>query len=368
MAANFVMIPLIGLVVVPLSLLAALGFLCGWPEASGLWYLAAWPLAGLLPTAYAMADIGGELLYLPLSANLVHALLALLAVGLLILPGRVRLKLLALVMVLPLILPPVLSTQVAGLETRLAVLDVGQGTAVVLSSGDRALVYDTGGGDPHGANMGSMVVLPYLRRQGIRSLDTLVISHRDLDHSAGTADMLEAMDVERLRFGSAPAGVDGGRPCVAGESWRWPGGHIFQFLSPALEILDSTNDSSCVLQVQVGDVRILLPGDITEQRERTVAQYWGGQLNSDWLLAAHHGSKTSSSATFLKQVQPVAVVISNGYANRFGHPHQTVVQRLVDRGVTIYSTATDGALEFAIETGEPLRVEAFRQLERRYWM
>jgi len=368
MVANLLMIPLVGLLVVPLSLLAVVSFLGGWPVASGLWYLAGWPLQQLLPAAYALADMGGEWLFLPLSAGLAHALLALLAVGMLILPGGMRLKFLAIVLALPLALPPVLASPQADLNTQVTVLDVGQGTAVVVRSGERVLVYDTGGGDPKGLNMGSMAVLPYLQRQGIDSLDTLVISHPDLDHSAGTAVILEALKVERFRYGGEGPGIGEGRPCIAGESWRWPAGQVFQFLSPGLETPYRSNDSSCVLQVQVGDYRILLPGDVEEERERTLVQYWGENLRSDWLLAAHHGSRTSSSLALLKRVRPQAAVISSGYANRFGHPHSLVIQRLRDRGVEIFSTASEGALEFTVVPGQQLHIDAYREQEQRYWM
>ena len=368
MLANLLMIPLVGLVVVPLSLLAVVSLLAGWPVASALWYLAGWPLQQLLHPAYALADRGSEWLFLPLSANLPDVLLALLAVALLILPGATLLKLLALVLALPLALPGALSSPAPSLDTRVTVLDVGQGTSVVVRSGDRALVYDTGGGDPDGVNMGSLAVLPYLQQQGITSLDTLVISHPDLDHSAGTAVIAKAMKIDRFRYGGRGAGVGEGRPCSAGESWRWPGGQVFQFLSPALEVPSSTNDSSCVLQIQVGDYRLLLPGDIEEERERTLVQYWGKELSSEWLLAAHHGSRTSSSLTFLKTVQPEVAVMSSGYANRFGHPHPSVMQRMHHQNVQTLSTATDGALIFDLGAGQALRINAYRQSERRYWM
>jgi competence protein ComEC len=368
MLANLLMIPLIGLVVVPLSLLAVVCFLSGWPAASGLWFLAGWPLQQLLPPAYALAEMAGKWFFLPLSADLPQILLAVMAVALLILPGTLVHKLLALVLALPMLLPPDVSSPAPGLDTRVTVLDVGQGTAVVVRSGHRALVYDTGGGDPKGVNMGTLAVLPYLQQAGIDYLDTLVISHPDLDHSAGTAVILHAMTVDRFRYGGKGPGVGDGRPCIAGESWRWPGGQVFQFLAPALENPHSSNDSSCVLQLQVGDYRLLLPGDIEEDRERTLVQYWGEELRSDWLLAAHHGSQTSSTFTFLKRVQPDAAVISSGYANRFGHPHPDVIQRLHQQGVRVFSTTTDGALEFDMAPGQSLQIGAFRRLERHYWM
>ncbi|HEY6131245.1 MAG TPA: MBL fold metallo-hydrolase, partial [Halioglobus sp.] len=206
------------------------------------------------------------------------------------------------------------------------------------------------------------------QRQGTAALDTLVISHPDLDHSAGTADILLAMAVDRFRYGGESPAVGEGRPCRAGESWRWPGGQVFQFLSPALESPRSRNDNSCVLQMRVGDYRLLLPGDIESEQERALVQYWGEELRSDWLLAGHHGSRTSTSVTLLKRILPEVAVISSGYANRFGHPHPSVMQRLHQQGVQTFSTATDGALEFELLPGQRLQHKSYRLFHRRYWM
>jgi competence protein ComEC len=368
MPANLLMIPLIGWIVVPTGLLAVVSFLCGWPMELALWHISAWPLEKLLPLATALAVEGRNWLYLPLTANPGEVLLAVLGIALLALPTRAGSKLLAVIVTMPMLLPLATPPATPSLNTEITVLDVGQGAAVVVRSGHRALVYDTGGGDPEGVNMGSMVVLPYLRYRGISSLDTLVISHPDLDHSAGTAVVRNALAVERFRYGGERPVVGGGRPCIAGESWRWPGGQVFQFLSPAEEILPRSNDSSCVLLVQVGDYRLLLTGDIEAERERALVLYWDAQLRSDWLLAAHHGSNTSSSLTFLKQVQPKVVVISSGYANRFGHPHPLTIRRLTDLQPTIYSTATGGALTFSLTPGQVLQVDAHRRTVRRYWM
>ena len=277
-------------------------------------------------------------------------------------------SLLALLMALPLTLPRELADEGSAALTRVTVLDVGQGTAVVVRTGRRVLVYDTGGGDPAGSNMTTSVVLPYLRRQGIAALDTLVISHPDTDHSAGAKNLLDAMPVGRLRYGDRIAGVPGGQYCVSGEAWRWPGGPSFQFLSPALESHLASNDRSCVLQMEVGSYRLLLVGDIERGRERELVRYWGRNLRQDWLLVAHHGSATSSTQTLLKVMRPGMAVISNGYANRFGHPHPDVQRRLRHVGARVLSTAENGALEFEFAPGEAPRVSRYRQEKRRFWM
>jgi competence protein ComEC len=370
--ANLLMIPLVGWLVVPLTLLAALCFLCGWEVASSLWYLAAWPLDYLLPLAASLAEHGGNWLYVPLNAGIELALLGVVAVGLCVLPGRRTLTLVAAMLALPMILPVQPSPDAAVADTKVSVMDVGQGTAVVVRSGNMALLYDTGGGDPNGVNMATLAVLPYLQREGITALDTLVISHPDLDHSAGTAAIRDELAVDRFRYGGveehAGGGFAAGRPCIAGEAWQWPGGQTFQFLSPAQEVPRRRNDSSCVLQIQVGEYRLLLPGDIESGREKMLVRYWGDSLASDWLAAAHHGSKTSTSTAFLKTVRPGLVVISAGYANRFGHPHPAIIARLGRHEANVLSTAVYGGLEFTVRPGEKLEIWAYRQALRRYWM
>jgi competence protein ComEC len=366
--ANLLMIPLVGFIVVPLSLLAVVCYWLGWPVESDLWQLAAWPLQQLLPLAGDLADSGQHWLYQHFAPDLPAVLLALLALALLIMPASIEAKLSAVVLALPLLLPAIGAPDSASQSTRVTVLDVGQGTAIVIRAGNRTLLYDTGGGDPAGANMATSVILPYLRHQAVEALDTFVVSHRDMDHSAGAAGVLKAMPVARFRYGAQLPGVQGGRQCVAGEAWRWPGGQSFQFLSPARETGLASNDSSCVLQVQIGAYRLLLTGDIERDRERELVRYWGGGLRSDWLLAAHHGSLTSSSRTLLKTVRPTVVVLSNGYANRFGHPHPVVLQRLKNTGASVLSTASSGALEFDFSPGQPPVVRAYRAEMRRFWM
>jgi competence protein ComEC len=366
--ANLLMIPLVGFVVVPAALLAVLSYLLDLPLQSALWQLAAWPLQQVLPLAGDIADSDPSWLYQHLSASLPGVLLGLVAVALLVVPGGRSIRLLALVLLVPLLLPPLPGQQTGEQATYVTVLDVGQGTAVVINARGRTLLYDTGGGDPAGVNMASSVVLPYLRNRGIRQLDTFVVSHRDADHSAGVGSVLQAMPVARLRYGDGVSTQGSGAPCVAGESWRWPGGIAFQLLSPAAETSVSSNNGSCVLQVQIGQYRLLLAGDIERDRERTLVRYWVRDLRSDWLLAAHHGSLTSSTVTLLKRVQPALVVMSNGYANRFGHPHPEVLQRLQQLDAAVLSTADSGAIEFEFRPGKPLRVRRYRQERHRFWM
>ena len=371
--ANLVMVPLVGMVVVPLALLAVVAmFALPWAEQS-LWRLAAWPLQQVLPVAGQLSEAGGGWFYQQTPGALADVLLATVGVALVVTPVSWPAKSLALLLALPLVLPADFAARFPRAEepaglTRVTVLDVGQGTSVIVQAGDRTLVYDTGGGDPGGNNMAGSVLLPYLRQRGIGALDTLVISHPDNDHSAGAGTLLAALPTARVYYGLPMPVLGSGRPCRSGQAWRWPGGQRFQFLSPEGAGAGSSNDHSCVLQIEAGGRRLLLAGDVENGRERELVRYWGETLASDWLLVAHHGSRTSSSYALLKAVEPAIAVVSSGYANRFGHPHGDVVDRLRRIGAIVHDTATGGALEYEFVPGQPVRMTSRRHELRRFWM
>jgi competence protein ComEC len=301
-----------------------------------------------------------QTLFLPVSAGAGALSLALVGVGLVLLPMCGRYRLLALMLMLPLVVPG----RAPDTAPRLSVLDAGQGTAVVFTAGDRALLYDTGGGDPAGPNIANSVVLPWLQAAGWRSLETLIISHHDLDHSAGTHDVLRALPVANFMAGETPQ--PGARACRAGMAWRWPGGITFQVLSPAAP--QQGNDGSCVVLIETPDMRVLLAGDIGVDQERELIRFWGARLKSDVLLVGHHGSATSTSQSWLNYVSPRVAVVSAGYASQFGHPHAQVMQRLEAQGVEVRETAHEGALTLDVGAAGALQVSAHRSAYHPWWM
>jgi competence protein ComEC len=364
--ANVVAVPLIGLYVVPVLLLAVS---LGWfvPQA-GDWMLglAAQPveiLIGLLQFGY---EASGGHIFAMFSPGAVATVLAVTACVLLVIaPVRRRCMPVIILLGIPFFLPVSNELVADGMHARLTFLDVGQGTAIVLQDGDRTLIYDTGGGDPVGANMASSVILPYLRRKGVVELDTLIISHGDTDHTAGADTLRSALKIDRLLYGEGEVKEEW--RCRAGMAWRWPSGIRFQVLAPAPGAVSSHNNSSCVLLVQIGTHRILLPGDIDKSQEKELVRYWRDTLAADWLLAAHHGSITSSSLLWLKYVQPGAVVFSSGYANAFGHPHAQVLERYRSVQAITVATSRTGALElYFTDTGEIIS-RPFRVIMSRYW-
>ncbi|HEY7775615.1 MAG TPA: DNA internalization-related competence protein ComEC/Rec2, partial [Kineobactrum sp.] len=325
--ANAVLVPLVGIFVVPLALAGVILSACGSALAAPLWSLAAWPVVQLLPRGEHLVEQHPGWLYSQLAPSSAALILAVIALALVpVALGKAARALLAL-LVLPLLLVPRAHSVASPGDVHIVVLDVGQGTATLVYNHQRALLYDTGGGRPGSWDLAGAVVLPFLRVRGIRHLDSLVISHGDTDHSAGTATILARLPVHRIVQGpDLPARVHA-ETCVAGMSWQWQQAIRFQVLSPAHGESLSNNDGACVLQVTVHGYRLLLPGDIGDRRERELVSYWGSTLASDWALAPHHGSNSSSSWAWLKQVRPRLAIYTSERASRYGHPAAEVVER-----------------------------------------
>jgi len=246
-------------------------------------------------------------------------------------------------------------------------LDVGQGLAVVVRSRERTLLYDTGPAYPSGASMVDRVVLPYLSGQGIEHLDRVIVSHSDVDHAGGLADLLAGIPVGDVLAGEAMK-----QPtaelirCRRGDRWDW-NGVDFRILHPAPGGDYSGNDASCVLAVAAGTARLVVTGDIEAGVERLLLS--NDQTESaDVVVVPHHGSGTSSSRSFVARIAPEMALISAGYRNRWGLPRADVVQRWQDAGAEVLTTAVDGAISVRLCDGVGIvGVDRHRDRIRRVW-
>lgn len=358
--ANALAIPVISLVVVPVTLLGG-AFAPDWilPLAHEVMYWCMRALAWL-------ADSGLSV-WQQQAPPAWAMLLAMAGILWMLLPRGLPLRWLGIIAVLPMFLvrPPV----PAHGAMHVAVLDVGQGLAVVVRTQHHALLYDAGPRYSAQSDSGSRVVVPYLRASGIAHLDAMLISHDDIDHSGGAESVLEQLTVDRLLTSlpaSHPLAVHPAHmPCRAGQSWQWDGVR-FDILSPlADDDANNDNDRSCVLRITGAHGRLLIPGDVGHRIERRLLSA-GVELRSDVLIAPHHGSKTSSTSAFIEAVSPKAVIFASGYLNRFRHPHPDVARRYADAGSRVYRSDRDGAvlIDFSA-TG--IEFTSWRWHARRYW-
>lgn len=260
-------------------------------------------------------------------------------------------------------------------ELWIAVLDVGQGLAVVVQTRDHALLYDTGPHFSADADSGSRIVVPYLRAAGIKRLDGLIVTHDDSDHSGGAASVLDAVPVDWLAS-SLPAGspilphAKKSLPCFAGQSWEWDGVR-FDMLHPAwgsyADERLKKNARGCTLKITSPYGSVLLPADIERESEAEILARTPSALAATLLIAPHHGSKTSSTEAFIRQVNPSIVIFTAGYHNQFGHPKPEVVERYRALGSRLYRSDRDGAVLLRFEKEGAVKMQTWRQERQRYW-
>ncbi|MGR8936076.1 MAG: DNA internalization-related competence protein ComEC/Rec2 [Gammaproteobacteria bacterium] len=361
--ANFVAVPLVGFVAVPLALLAVLLLPLYPPVSRWLLQIVDLSLGGLdaalnflLRMPFTSVSHPQPALWALLSASL--------GAFILLAPRGIPSRWLGFVLWLPLLFP--LREEIEGSAVKMTLLDVGQGLSAVLQTRTHCLVFDTGAKFSDSFDMGQAVLLPFLRSQGIAKLDEVIVSHGDNDHRGGLEALLQGIATAQLS--SSDSGVlqqYNAKPCAGIRQWQWDD-VTFTLLAPPNGVFVKENDNSCVLKVDSAYGSILLPGDIEAEAEIWLTNNFRRQLQADILVAPHHGSKTSSTTTFLRDVKPHYILIPAGYRNRFGFPHATVLRRYRQIGAVWLSSADAGAITVLL-SNKGKRVSAFRETDGRYW-
>lgn len=360
--ANAFAIPMVSLIVVPLTLAGSV-----------------LPLDWLLNVAHAVMSACMWLLEWlassPISTWQQHAppiwtmLLAIIGIVWVLLPRGFPMRWLGVVALMPLFL--VEPARLPAGAMSVVVLDVGQGLAVVVRTATHTLLYDTGPRYSMQSDSGGRIVVPFLRGEGVRRLDGMVVSHDDNDHAGGMSSLLSQIPVAWLKSSLPQSKINSievkHEPCTAGQYWTWDEVR-FEMLHPPQDSDGNQvrdNDRSCVLRISSRHGSLLLPGDIERDAERDLVG--AHELASDVLVVPHHGSKTSSTEEFIGNVQPQIAIFTVGYLNRFGHPKEAVIERYQRAGSQLYRTDQHGALliDFSKDTGIDIR--RWRSEGRRYW-
>lgn len=277
-------------------------------------------------------------------------------------------------------------------RVRVTFLSVGQGDAAVVELPRGGVMVIDGGGLAGDFDTGARLVAPFLRARKVLRVDTLVLSHPQLDHYGGLAYVAEefaprefwwngvqteAAGFARLERALERAGTRqvvlgrGSPPIVRGDV-------VIEVLHPAAPAIDDRNNGSLVLRLTYGGASFLFSGDIEQEAERAIAGAPGPALDgaasahgtaadsaggsaraptSVVLKVPHHGSATSSSRALLSAVRPRVAVISAGADNRFGFPAPAVLERLDAVGATVWRTDQDGAVRI-VSDGARLTIGA----------
>ncbi len=360
--ANAIAIPVVSYIVTPLAIAGAL-----LPDFIGRW---------LLMPAHATMDYLA--IMLAWMANWKWSIawsnqpawwaLALSTIGIIVAirPGAIQeswvSRLAGLALCVTLFIQPLTPGHLSKGEFRATVLDIGQGTAVLIETKTKRLLYDTGpiqGKD----NAGQRIILPYLRGRGINHIDRMVISHSDSDHIGGAATLLKEISFDSM-MGSLPstnpllANLENRKipaiPCRFGQQWSWDGVDFHIWHPHEQTVFEDQhprkpNEVSCVLEVRNSTTSFWLTGDVEKQGEAEITERLTqtalNHLKDKNLIfmAPHHGSKTSSSQELLTALSPDEAFAQNGYRNRYGHPHPTVTARYQMMNIPFYQTPTTGA-------------------------
>ncbi|WP_353433426.1 DNA internalization-related competence protein ComEC/Rec2 [Polynucleobacter sp. MWH-UH23A] len=272
-------------------------------------------------------------------------------------------------------------------EFRATVLDIGQGTSVLIETASKRLLYDTGPIQGKGDDAGQRTILPYLRGRGIGKIDRIVISHSDSDHVGDAASLLKKITFNEM-MGSLPsdnpllinlnARKIASIPCRYGQRWIWDQvefviWHPHESTHFQKQYSMKPNEMSCVLEVRNKNFSFWLTGDVERQGEAEITKRLDGAMLREVgdrqiiFMAPHHGSKTSSSIDLLKTLEPDIAFAQNGYRNRYGHPHSTVTARYKSLGIPFYQTSNTGAQVWLFKHGPEVSSWFMRSSSRRLW-
>ncbi len=242
-------------------------------------------------------------------------------------------------------------------------LNVGQGDAFLLISPDRKVTLIDGGPvlDSRGYqwDAGLEVIWPTLKALGFKKIDYVVLTHHDQDHMGGILSLLAHVPIGEVFHNGRAKRTESYRlfldlvarrhiPLLSlkeGDSLELGQYLQAQVLSPNEGKEWEDNNASLVLRVAFGHLKLLLTGDIELGSEKILCSRYGDGLRCDFLKSPHHGSKTSSSRTFLELVRPSLIGISVGKGNSYGHPSPQVVNRYTNLlGSRFLRTDQDGAI------------------------
>jgi competence protein ComEC len=247
-------------------------------------------------------------------------------------------------------------------------IDVGQGDSFLihLPFGKGNYLIDTGGVVPFQEEkwrerqkpyeVGRDTVVPYLKGQGITSIDKLILSHGDMDHIGGALSVINTLKVKQILIPSvvelsnaeklivSKAAAKGIPVIKVSERDLWVNGKsYFYILSPVKDFSGERNRGSIAIFANVGGISWFFGGDLDQEGEEEIIKKYP-KLKVDVLKAGHHGSKTSSADAFITQLKPKVSLISVGEKNRFGHPHKEVLDKL--KNTIIYRTDKQGAVTY----------------------
>jgi competence protein ComEC len=260
-----------------------------------------------------------------------------------------------------------------GQQLAVTYLDIGQGDATFLHlPRGQTILIDAGPASPE-YDAGKEIVVPFLRRQGVKSLDMVFITHPHLDHFGGLAAILSAIPIKCAVFADTAYRQDLFQNLLGKLKTKQvpihiaTRGDIIDTFSPVkIWVMapspqnarreEDLNEASLALQIRFGKTALLFTGDLEFEGEHAMLPF-GNLLRSEILQVGHHGSNTSSTEPFLELVRPGCAILSAGAFNRFEHPSPVVTKRLAALGCDTSRTDLMGGVVFTSAGREMKRIK-----------
>lgn len=259
-------------------------------------------------------------------------------------------------------------------DYEITVLDVGQGGSSVIRSKNGTVILVDGGGfsSRSGFDTGRFIVAPFLWHHDIKKLDAIILTHPESDHLNGLVFI-----AENFKVGQFIKNRDSSDSKTYAQLISVCQQNAVKILHPpsfpkTLRVKDldlsfytagddtnNLNNNSLVFTVKLGNRSVLFCGDILKKREQVLGHSYQGTLRADLMIVPHHGSATSSSQFFLEKVNPESVIIPCGWSNRYGFPHQSVLDRYETIGAKVFRTDLGGAV-FARTDGKRFEIKTFK--------
>lgn len=256
-------------------------------------------------------------------------------------------------------------------------IDVGQGDSTLIRTAkNKTILIDGGGSENSSFDVGEKTLLPYLLDRKITVLDYVVISHFDTDHCGGILYLMEHIKVKNIiisKQGKESSNYNKFKNIVLdkgisvifvkkGDKIKIDNETYMDILFPGNNFISDNilNNNSIVTKICYNNFSILFTGDVEEIAENEICREYNttDKLKANILKVAHHGSKTSSTAEFIKMVKPQIALIGVGEKNKFGHPNDGVIQRLKNMNTKIYRTDKMGEIEIQINNMGEVKISS----------
>lgn len=347
---NLLSVPWVSLFTVPLSLLAVLAELFNSKLAGVFWSVGD---LSLFPVWWLAEKAESSWWLLHSEINLILVVIIILLLLRLIVPLSLLVHPILFLIIATLLVKPTNKWQVD-------FLDVGHGLSVLLSAQENMVIYDTGMKWDNGS-IAESVIEPILNHRGIKSVSGLIISHSDNDHAGGREYLMNKYSIGWLRESEEGTGR---QPCIKGQHWQ-EGNMLFTAIWPPKMVKRSYNPHSCVIKVKIEQWTFLLTGDIDAISEMLILNQ--NEFDDiDVFLVPHHGSNTSSTDRWVKEMKGKVAIVSTGLFTPWNLPSKRIQEKYKEKQIKWLDTAQLGQITITSDN-EKLRFKGHSLLNHKVW-